>query len=433
MPDQNNLKPARTKVLVLTDSFLPHAGGSREYYNNIYLNLTRLGNTQVTLLTKKIAGWQDFDRKASSESFRIRRMFKPLPSWKLRELPKGLGPLLHTLWHVVRERPNIIHSGDLYPQGVIALTLKKVLGIPYVVYCHGEEIPQLDRFRYQPRVRDRIYKNANAVIAASEFTRQNLLRLGVKDECIQKITPGVDSAKFKPGNSSIGLREKYGLEGKVVVLTVARLVPRKGHRLALKAFAKVCREISDAHYLIVGTGPDEPHLRAIVQESGISDRVTFAGYVAGDQLAEIYNTGDVMVMPNRQEENGDVEGFGIVFLEASATGKPVVGGRSGGAVEAIVEGVTGYLVSPDNADELAGILRKLLTDRELRERLGTAGASRVRAEFNWKARAEMLEALNRRILNPQHTREVSAEPSGSMPSGLTVEELRRSGAISKNQ
>jgi phosphatidyl-myo-inositol dimannoside synthase len=433
VPEQNKLNPVRTKVLVLTDSFLPHAGGSREYYNNIYQDLAGLGKTQVVLLTKKIAGWQEFDRKACSEFFRIRRMFKPLPSWKLRELPKGLGPLLHTLWHVVRERPDIIHSGDLYPQGVIAMALKKILGIPYVVYCHGEEIPQLDRFRYQPRVRDRIYKNANAVIAASEFTRQNLLRLGVKEECIQKITPGVDSSKFKPGNSSSGLREKYALEGKIVVLTVARLVPRKGHRIALKAFAKVCREIPDAHYLIVGTGPDEQHLRAIVQESGISDRVTFAGYVPGDQLPEIYNTCDVMVMPNRQEENGDVEGFGIVFLEASAAGKPVVGGRSGGAFEAIVEGVTGYLVNPDDADELAGILRRLLGDRELRERLGAAGASRVRAEFNWKARAEMLEALNRRILEPHPPRRASAERPESVCTGLDAEGFRRSGAVSKNQ
>jgi phosphatidylinositol alpha-1,6-mannosyltransferase len=318
---------------------------------------------------------------------------------------------------VLRERPDVIHSGDLYPQGVIAMTLKKTLGIPYVVYCHGEEIPQLDRFRFQPRVRDRIYKNGNAVIAASEFTRRNLLRLGVKNEFIHKITPGVDPSKFKPSVSSNALKKKYGLQGKVVVLTVARLVPRKGHRLSIQAFAKVCQEIPDAHYLIVGTGPEEPRLRQLVQEAGIGDRVTFMGYVAAEQLPEIYNLGDIMMMPNRQEENGDVEGFGIVFLEASAAGKPVIGGRSGGAVEAIIEGVTGYLVNPDDADELAGVLKRLLTDRELRDKLGNAGTAWIHSEFNWKTRAELLREINRRIVNRKQNLEAFDRPSevGSWP------------------
>jgi phosphatidylinositol alpha-1,6-mannosyltransferase len=136
-----------------------------------------------------------------------------------------------------------------------------------------------------------------------------------------------------------------------------------------------------------------------------------------------------MVMANRQEENGDVEGFGIVFLEGSAAGKPVVGGRSGGAVEAIEEGVTGYLVDPDNADELVGVLRKLLLDPELREKLGAAGARRVRAEFNWKTRAEALEALNCKILE---SRRGVARPSESTHSSVASGDLHRTGAVSKN-
>jgi phosphatidylinositol alpha-1,6-mannosyltransferase len=421
----------RTKVLLLTDAFLPHAGGSREYYNNIYQNLSQLGDSEVTIVTKKVRGWEAFDRIASAEFFRVHRKFRPLPSWKLQELPKGLGPFLQTVWHVLRERPDIIHSGDLYPQGVIAMTLKKIFGIPYVVYCHGEEIPQLDRFRFQPRVRDRIYKNGNAVVAASEFTRQNLLRLGIKDERIHKITPGVDSAKFKPSESSTALRKKYGLQGKVVVLTVARLVPRKGHRLSIQAFAKVCREIPDSHYLIVGTGPDERRLRELVQEAGIADRVTFTGYVPAEQLPEIYNMSDIKMMPNRQEENGDVEGFGIVFLEASAAGKPVIGGRSGGAVEAIIEGVTGYLVNPDDADELAGVLKRLLTDRELRKKLGEAGAAWIRTEFNWKTRAEALREINRRIVNQKQNLEESDRSSEPGSTITFADESRRTRAIQK--
>jgi len=409
---------ARTRVLLLTDSFLPHAGGSREYYNNVYQNLVNLGDSEVTILTKKIPNWEEFDKGAVTEFFRIRRLFKPLPSLKIWELPKGIGPFLHALWHVFRESPAIIHSGDLYPQGVIAMIIKKLLGIPYVVYCHGEEIPKVDQYRYQPRVRDRIYKNADAVIAASEYTRTNLLRLGVRNECIHTITPGVQACKFKRGTSAESLRKKYGLEGRIVVLTVARLISRKGHRIALHAFAKVCPEIPEAHYLIVGTGPDEPLLRRLCQDLGIVDRVTFAGYIPDQLLPDIYNLADIMIMPNRQEDNGDVEGFGIVFLEANAAGKPVVGGRSGGAVEAIQNGVTGFLVDPDDLIEIAAVLKRLLLDRELRERLGAAGERRVRSDFSWKSRAEALRIVNRDILSTHGAQAKTEDRTETMPKAL---------------
>jgi phosphatidylinositol alpha-1,6-mannosyltransferase len=421
----------RTKILLLTDSFLPHAGGSREYYNNIYKNLVQLGDSEVTILTKKVPGWQEFDKKASTELFRIKRLFKPLPSWKIQELPKGIGAFFHTLWHVLRERPAIVHAGDLFPPGVIAMTLKKIFGIPYVVYCHGEEIPQIDQFRYQPRVRNRIYLNADAVIAASEFTRQNLRHLGIKDECIHKITPGVNSSIFRSRTCGDSLRKKYGLEGKVVILTVARLVPRKGHRAALQAFAKICRGIPEAKYLIVGTGPEEPLVRKLVQELGIGDRVTFAGYVASDQLPEVYNMCDIMLMPNRQEENGDVEGFGIVFLEANAAGMPVIGGRSGGAIEAIVDGATGFLVDPDSPAEIAGILRRLLLDRELRKKLGASGKLRVCSDFNWESRAEVLRDINRNILTRYDKQTKSSGKEQLVSDAFADESDHRGNTVSK--
>jgi phosphatidyl-myo-inositol dimannoside synthase len=399
-----SVAPNYFQVLLLADAFLPHSGGSREYYHNIYRELVSFGDTCVTVLTKKIPGWEEFDRKVCSEAYRIERRFRPLPSWSYSQLPKGIFPFFQALRKVLISRPSIIHAGDLYPPGVIAMTLKKLLGIPYAVYCHGEEISQLDRYRFQPRVRNRIYLNAEAVIANSEFTRQSLLRLGVPDRRIYKITPGVDSGRFKPLPADSGLKKRYGLEGKIVLLTVARLVPRKGHRLVLQAFSKIASEIQQAHYLIVGEGPEEQTLRELVNNLRLSERVTFAGHVTVHELPILYNLCDVMVMANRQETDGDVEGFGIVFLEASAVGKPVIGGRTGGAKEAIVEGTTGFLVDPDNADELGEILRRLLLDRELREKMGSAGVRRVRSEFNWRTRAELLRKINLAVAGQQDQR-----------------------------
>jgi phosphatidylinositol alpha-1,6-mannosyltransferase len=389
---------ARTRILVLTDSFLPHSGGSREYYNNIYRNLVDLGDSEVTILTKKMPGWEEFDRLASKEFFRIKRRYKPLASLKYQELPKGLGPFLDATWHALRYSPSIVHVGDLYPPGVIAMTLKKIFGLPYVAYCHGEEVTQTENYRYQPRVRNQIYRCADAVVANSEFARQNLLRLGVQERRIYKITPGVDCARFRPIPPSKELVDSYKLKDKIVILTVARLIPRKGHKIALEAFAKISKEIPDAHYLIVGTGPEEPRLYKIVQDFELNDRVTFAGHVAAEQLPAIYGLCDLMLMPNRQDEGGDVEGFGMVFLEANAAGKPVIGGRTGGTVEAIINEVTGFLVDPNNPDEVAGILRRLLLDRLLRIKVGEAGAKRARTDFSWKTRADVLRRINLDIL-----------------------------------
>jgi phosphatidylinositol alpha-1,6-mannosyltransferase len=406
-------RKARTRVLVLTDSFSPHAGGSREYYFNIYRSLAELGETQLTILTKKIPGWKEFDKEVSTEWFRIRRWKKPLRSWKIRELPKGVYPFLQTIWYVLWKRPAIIHAGDIYPQGFIAMILKGLFGIPYVIYCHGEELVQTDRYRYVPRVRNRIYLNADAVVANSEFTRQHLLRVNIPDERIHKITPGVDATRFRSMQSRREIEELYGLQGKLILLTVGRLIPRKGHRLVLEALARLSAEIPDLHYLIAGIGPEEQRLRQLVGELGLTERVTFSGYVPQGRLPALYSACDIMVMPNRQEEDADIEGFGMVFLEANAAGKPVVGGKSGGASEAVADGLTGILVNSNDREELTQVLRKLLLDRQMREDMGRAGAHRALNAFAWKQRAQTLASINVNILRGKGFRNETSKLSQS--------------------
>jgi len=388
--------------MLLTDSFLPHGGGSREYYFNIYRALARLGHTEVTIVTKKVPGWREFDRQAVAPKFEICRLFRPLLSWKYRELPKGVLALFHALWHLCLKVPDSVHAGDLYPPGVIAYLLWKVFRIPYLIYCHGEEVTQTDRFRYQPRLRDAIYKNAEAVVANSEFARRQLLRIGVSHDRITVITPGVDASLFRPEKRDQKLSQLYSVEDKIVLLTVARLVPRKGHQMALRALAEIKDEFPRLHYLIVGSGPEAVGLRKAAQELGISDRVTFAGFVPAEILPKLYNLCDIMFLANREEADGDVEGFGIVFLEAGASGKPVIGGRSGGAIEAIEEHVTGCLIDPDDFRDATQTLRRLLSDNALRKRMGDASRRRVIKQFDWGSRARVLEELNNRVCRTKH-------------------------------
>jgi phosphatidyl-myo-inositol dimannoside synthase len=386
-----------TRVLFMTDAFLPHAGGARVYYYNLFREWTRNAANRVTILTKKVPGWKAFDQEQRSEQFRIVRSGRPLPSWKYWQWPKIALPFANAASLLLQNDFDMIHSGDLYPQGVLSLWFKRLSGKPYVAYCHGEEITQIDGRRFQPKVRDAIFRNADLVVAASEFARQNLLRIGINPERIRKITPGVDCNRFQPTNRRRDLVERHGLAGKTVLLTVARLVPRKGHRLVLDALRRLVLDSPDLVYLIVGTGPEEEQLRRLVAEWNLNHVVRFVGFVPDEDLPSYYNLADLYVMPN-SEEKGDIEGFGMVFLEANACGKPVIGGRSGGAAEAVLHGRTGVLVDPQDAGELAAAVRMFTANPSKMQELGAVGLSRARREFSWASRGLALEEVNREVL-----------------------------------
>jgi phosphatidylinositol alpha-1,6-mannosyltransferase len=383
------------RIALLTDEFLPHAGGSRIYYYNLFKRISTVGD-EVTILTSKVLGWQEFDNKEQTQSFKIRRNFKSLRDLSYSQLPKIAGPMLTAGTFSVLHRPDVLHCGDLYPPGVIATILKKLFGIPFIAYCHGEDITLTDERRFQPKLRNMIYRSANAIIANGEFAVENLLRIGIKREKIHKITPGLDVSLFYPEAPDAELRQIYRTDGELVVMTVARLVSRKGHSRVIRALAKLSPDVPSFKYIIVGRGPLDAELRALTVELNLQDRVVFAGFVADDQLNHYYNLADIVVMPNTGDE-GDVEGFGMVFLEANAAGKPVIGGRSGGTAEAIIDKETGFLVDPSDDQELRSALYSMLTDSELRRRMGLAGLQRAQTEFSWESRAKELRAISHTV------------------------------------
>jgi phosphatidyl-myo-inositol dimannoside synthase len=383
------------RIALLTDEFLPHAGGSRIYYYNLFRRISTMGD-EVTILTSKVSGWREFDNKEQTKFFRIKRNFRSLRDLSYSQLPKVVGPMLISVAFSIFHRPNVLHSGDLYPPGVIAIILQKLLGIPFIAYCHGEDITLTDERRFQPRLRNMIYRSANAIIANGDFAVQNLSRIGIESKKIHKITPGLDVSSFYPDTSNMELRQQYGIDGELVLMTVARLVSRKGHSRVIRALAKLRSGIPPFKYVIVGRGPLEAELRALTAQLNLEDRVVFAGFVADDALNRHYNLADIVVMPNTGDD-GDVEGFGMVFLEANATGKPVIGGRSGGTAEAILDKETGFLVDPSDDQELHNALYALLTDGELRRRMGLAGLQRVQTEFSWESRAAELRTISHAV------------------------------------
>ena len=376
--------------MLLTDAYLPHAGGSRVYYHNLFSRLADLGH-YITVHTTKVKGWEAFDRAEQTSHYRIRRRFHPLRDFSYSQLLKIVGPALLTCWNILHRRPDLIHCGDLYPSAVIGLLCQRLFGIPFIAYSHGEDITLTDERRFQPKLRDLIYRSANAIVANGEFAIENLHRIGIDPAKIHKLTPGLDATAFFPEPVSPDLRARYSLDGSLVIVTIARLVSRKGHARVLRALAALEGQIPPTKYLIAGRGPLEPELRQLADQLGIADQVIFAGFVPDEQINQYYNLADLVAMPNTAEA-GDIEGFGMVFLEANAAGKPVIGGRSGGVSEAIAHGVTGLLVSSD--DELRVALRTMLKDPDLRARFGVAGLKRVQQEFAWSTRAATLERVS---------------------------------------
>lgn len=388
----------RIKHLVMADSYLPHSGGSRVYYANLFANLLLASPDTVTLLTKKVPGWQEYDRVASTDRFQIVRKFKPLPNWRYEQLPKAIPQFLHAASTLLTKRFDVLHCGDLFPQAFNGVFLSKIFRVPLVIFCHGDEISQTDRRRHQPKVRNFIYRQADAIVAANQFAADGLLRIGIPADRIHKLTPGVNRDHFHPDPPNSELIEKHGLAGKKVLLTVARLVPRKGHKVVLEALPKVLRQVKDLRYLIAGDGPEKSRLEQQAKDLGISESVVFLGDVSHDKICEYYNVCDVFLMINRMEAQGDVESFGMVFTEANAMGKPVIGGRSGGTAEAVLEGETGFLVDPDSSDEVAERLCQLLLNENLRRGMGAKGLRRVEDEFNWESRGVNLRRITEEIV-----------------------------------
>ncbi|MBW4028570.1 MAG: glycosyltransferase family 4 protein [Acidobacteria bacterium] len=388
---------ASRQFLLLTDAFLPHAGGSRVYYYNLYRRLAQDLQHSVLVLTTQTPGHENFDAQATFPSFRIKRRGKPLPDWRVERAFRVLLPFLRTIRFQLFGRADLLHAGDLFPQGLACVWMKKLFGTPYLIYAHGEEITQTDLYRYQAIVRDSIYRHADRVIAANDFARQHLLRIGVEESRIHTIYPGVDSVRFRPELADAAQAERLLTTGRTVILSVGRLVPHKGHRILLEAIAALPATTPRPRYLIAGEGPEAGALMAQVAELGLADDVAFLGKVTEGELPTLYNLCDLFALANC-EHRGCVEGFGMVFLEAAACGKAVLAGRTGGTAGAVVDHTTGILFDPSKIEEVTSALNLMLSNSDLRRRMGAAGRERAVSTFSWENAARQLDAVCAEIL-----------------------------------
>jgi phosphatidylinositol alpha-1,6-mannosyltransferase len=294
-------------------------------------------------------------------------------------------------------RSTVIHCARALPEGIAAWAASFAGGPRYVCWTHGEDVTSALTSRELTFVMRRVHRGASALIANSANTRRLLESCGVPGAKIHIVYPGVDAERFTPGVDGRELRARLAPGADVMLLSVGRLQRRKGHDTAISAVASLKAQYPRLRYVIVGDGEERARLEGLVRSLGVDGQVVFAGEVSVDDLPRYYAASDIFLLPNRIEQ-GDIEGFGIVFLEAAATGRPAIGGNSGGVPEAVADGQTGLLVSGTDVEELAATIRRLAGDAVLRERLGRAGRERVLRSFTWISTAERIRAVHEAVM-----------------------------------
>jgi phosphatidylinositol alpha-1,6-mannosyltransferase len=381
-------------ILIFAYHFMPRLGGIQKYSYELTRSLHKLGYTLI-VLAGKVKGDEAFDE---NQPFRIVRM-KGVSLRFLRVVPM----LFYFIFTVLRYRIRIVHCINWIPCGFVARLFRRALRYRYIVTCHGGEITSGARWPYRPFLLSSL-KRASWIIAGNNFIREKLNQLPLGGTPISVIGFGVDPDFFRPDLDAEFLRVKYGSRAKKTILTVAELKKRKGVDTVLDALHLLRQRGQDRFlYLVVGEGPEKAALVEKARALGLSDSVIFTGAIPDKDLRFHYCICDMFVMMNR-EERGDVEGFGIVFLEAAAAEKPSIGGRSGGVPDSIAEGKSGFLVDPVNAGELAEKILALSGHPDEALEMGRFARQRAVSLFSWPAIAGKTEMIYDKIFAKKRPR-----------------------------
>lgn len=377
--------------LVLTELFLPTKGGTAVWFDAVYRHL---GGKATHILTASVPRDAAHDRDHPNTVHRLRLAHHP---WlRPASLPLYLRFFASGLMLAVRNRFTAIHAGRVLPEGLCGLAIARLTGHPLVIYAHGEEITDWKHHPRRLRGMQRAYRGADCVIANSDFTRQELIAIGVSPDRITILNPGVDLNRFHPGYETEDLRRQIGLApGQRLILSVGRLTRRKGFDQVIAALPGLLASGIDAHHAIIGIGEDEAYLREQARLAGVEARVHLLGHVDAADLPRWYCAADVFAMPNRAVGN-DTEGFGMVFIEAAACGTPSVAGLAGGTGNAVLDGETGLRVEGADATAVFDALRTMLGNTGLAGRLADNALARAHSDFSWERVADITASLGRR-------------------------------------
>ena len=375
------------RLLFVTQDFPPDVGGIQTYSWEVATRLAERVEALEVIAPHRPSAAR-VDRAAPPAVTRVRGRPDLLPVTALFTVAR----------RAVRLRADVALHAQWQTVGASALA-RWLTGYPRRIVCaaHGRELlfnplsgrsglgAAYDRFRRWSLAQP------DALLPVSRYTARLLQERGVPPARLRVVPNGTDPERFRPRGGR-ALRDRLGIGRRPMLLTVGRLVPRKGVDTVLRALPRIAASVPEVQYMVAGTGPDRSRLERLAVRKGVRDRVHFVGHVADDALPSYYSAADLFVMPAR-EAPPDVEGFGLVFLEANACGTPAVGARSGGVPDAIVDGETGLLVPPAAPTALASALASLLHAPEQLATLGRQGRTRTLRTANWQEVARNVHAL----------------------------------------
>ena len=369
-------------LLIVTNDFPPRQGGIQSFVHEL---ARRLPAGQVAVYTSDYPGAAAFD---ADQDFPVVRhpggLLVPTPAARRRILQVRADFGSTSIWF-----------GASAPLGLLAAPLRRAGAQRLVASTHGHEAGWA-RLPVARQALRRIGDQVDVVTYIAEYTRQRLAGAFGPRATLLQLTPGVDLDTFNPAVSGAAVRQRYGLADRPVVVCVSRLVPRKGQDVLIQAMPAILARVPEAALLIVGGGRYEQRLRDLAVRTDVAGRVVFTGPVPAVELPEHFRAGDVFAMPCRTRRLGmDVEGLGMVFLEASAVGLPVVAGDSGGAPEAVRHGITGQVVDGRDVAAVAGQVSGLLADPARAAAMGAAGRRWTEQSWRWDAMADRLAGLLR--------------------------------------
>lgn len=375
------MENTRKRYLVITEKFPPRKGGSNTTFEEVY---KRIGDKGTHIVTADQPGAAQFDKKSPNTVHRLPLERVP---WLRPESLLIYARLLRKSLSLARTQVfDEVHCGRVLSEGLVGWIVSRVRRLPLLIYAHGEEITTW-RTPAKYRLMRFVYRRADALLANSRFTARLLLDLGVHKQKIHVVYPGVDLDFFRPCADRAKVRRRLGIGNReAVILSVGRLTRRKGFHQVIQALPILKERGVNAIHVVVGVGPDEAFLRETAVRCGVVDRVRLLGPVPDGELLFWYQAADVFAMPNYDVGN-DTEGFGKVYVEASACKTPPIAGLTGGTGDAVIHGVTGLRVDGSSVSAVAEALHRLLTDTELHRKLAEQGYARAHREFSWDVSA----------------------------------------------
>jgi phosphatidyl-myo-inositol dimannoside synthase len=376
-----------SRVLLVTNDFPPRRGGIQSYLVELVRRLAATGEHTVTVYAPQWKGADDFD--AQTAGLQVVRhpgtVMLPVPSVdvRMRRLIAEHG--IDTVWF-----------GAAAPLGLLAQRARRAGASRVLASTHGHEVG----WSMLPAARSvlrRIGDDTDVVTFVSRYTRARFASAFGPEAALEHLPPAVDSDRFRPDPASrVELRARYRLGQRPTVLCLSRLVPRKGQDMLIRALPAIRRRVDGAALVIAGGGPYLETLRRLAERNQVSEHVTFTGGIPAADLPAYHAMADVFAMPCRTRGAGlDVEGLGIVFLEASAAGVPVIAGSSGGAPETVQHNKTGLVVDGRSVNQIADAVTEMLANPDRAAAMGAAGRDWVTSQWRWDALAARLSELIR--------------------------------------